>query len=409
MRGDALPRRRRGYERACGAGRTAAGVRRQACPWLPATKALLADAVAAGCRCFGICLGAQLLAEATGGPGAPRHGRAGARGARRSHRAATRPATRCSGSCRCRRWSSSGTGTRSSAAAAGATLLVEPRAYPHQAFRVGDGAWGLQFHVEAPPEMVEPWAARTAPLLRAPRARTPERRRGGGAGHPRGRRGVAGEPWAAAFADGRAPSSPRGTAARLSGSVREPARGSRHRVRAGWCGSASPTRPRPRRPSPRPGLCRWTATRPSLAELVEAADPDAALLDLARLVERAGTGGDAWPTSLRRRRLLRRGCSPCSAPASPWATTWCSNPGLAGLRPPAEELRPTAAGSASDCSCRSTRTRTTRCRSRPATTPSDGCAVPTARACSPWRRATSPARSRSGRRRPSSPTWPARP
>jgi GMP synthase-like glutamine amidotransferase len=36
-------------------------------PWLPHTRALMVEAVRTGVPLFGICLGAQLLAHATGG------------------------------------------------------------------------------------------------------------------------------------------------------------------------------------------------------------------------------------------------------------------------------------------------------------------------------------------------------
>ena len=39
---------------------------------------------------------------------------------------------------------------------AGATLLASSEAYPNQAFNVGS-AYGLQFHLECPPELVETW------------------------------------------------------------------------------------------------------------------------------------------------------------------------------------------------------------------------------------------------------------
>jgi GMP synthase-like glutamine amidotransferase len=41
---------------------------------------------------------------------------------------------------------------------AGATLLASSPPYPHQAFRVGTAVYGLQFHVEAGPELVRAWA-----------------------------------------------------------------------------------------------------------------------------------------------------------------------------------------------------------------------------------------------------------
>jgi GMP synthase-like glutamine amidotransferase len=41
----------------------------------------------------------------------------------------------------------------------GAVLLAASPRYPHQAFRVGAKGYGLQFHIETPPEMVRAWAA----------------------------------------------------------------------------------------------------------------------------------------------------------------------------------------------------------------------------------------------------------
>ncbi|MCD4781206.1 MAG: type 1 glutamine amidotransferase [Candidatus Omnitrophica bacterium] len=39
-----------------------------------------------------------------------------------------------------------------------ATLLAQAEACPHQAFRVGPNAYGLQFHVEITPESIESWS-----------------------------------------------------------------------------------------------------------------------------------------------------------------------------------------------------------------------------------------------------------
>ena len=41
----------------------------------------------------------------------------------------------------------------------GAVLLAASTRYPHQAFRLGDRAWGLQFHIECDTAMVADWAA----------------------------------------------------------------------------------------------------------------------------------------------------------------------------------------------------------------------------------------------------------
>ena len=40
----------------------------------------------------------------------------------------------------------------------GAVLLAASTRYPHQAFRIGPAAWGLQFHIECDTEMMADWA-----------------------------------------------------------------------------------------------------------------------------------------------------------------------------------------------------------------------------------------------------------
>jgi GMP synthase-like glutamine amidotransferase len=54
-----------------------------------------------------------------------------------------------------------------------AVLLASSDRYAAQAFRVGDVAWGLQFHMEATLAMVGDWAAADAAALAA-QGRTPE-------------------------------------------------------------------------------------------------------------------------------------------------------------------------------------------------------------------------------------------
>jgi GMP synthase-like glutamine amidotransferase len=46
-----------------------------------------------------------------------------------------------------------------------ATLLAASTRYPHQAFRLGDRAWGLQFHIECDVEMIVGWAAEDAATI----------------------------------------------------------------------------------------------------------------------------------------------------------------------------------------------------------------------------------------------------
>ncbi len=126
-------------------------------PWLPATRRLLARSVADRTPTLGICLGAQLLAAAGGG--------IVTRGANGPERGAYLTARR-------------------DAAAddplfadlpltpdvmhyhddvvsvlpPGATLLLSSPGYPHQAWRQGEAAWAVQFHIETGADDLRRWA-----------------------------------------------------------------------------------------------------------------------------------------------------------------------------------------------------------------------------------------------------------
>lgn len=130
-------------------------------PWLRDTKALLRSAVAAELPTFGVCLGAQLLAEATGGCVEPgEHGpEVGAKLVARRDAAGNDPLfwdLPLSPMVIQWHWDAI------TELPAGATLLMSGTTYPNQAFRVGTAAWGIQFHIEADADMLNRLAEHNA-------------------------------------------------------------------------------------------------------------------------------------------------------------------------------------------------------------------------------------------------------
>jgi GMP synthase-like glutamine amidotransferase len=125
-------------------------------PWLPAERALVRRAVAGGVPLLGICLGAQVLAVAAGGTVRGDHGRP----ERGSCRVALRdeavddplfaglPAEfRAIQNHR----------DQITGLPPGAVRLAESDACPVQALRVGERAWGVQFHPEAGADRLDRW------------------------------------------------------------------------------------------------------------------------------------------------------------------------------------------------------------------------------------------------------------
>ncbi|MPV38428.1 type 1 glutamine amidotransferase [Georgenia subflava] len=145
-------------------------------PWLPAVRQLLVDAVERGVPTLGICLGHQLLAEATGGRvvvAAPPGREAGIVEISWRAEAADDPvlgAAVRAGSAGDRRGASGladsfGTARQPAMHAdavvelpPGAVWLAYSHAYPFQAMRLGS-ALGVQFHPEASPELLARWSA----------------------------------------------------------------------------------------------------------------------------------------------------------------------------------------------------------------------------------------------------------
>lgn len=134
------------------------------CPWLPAVRAMMADAVGASVPLIGICLGAQLLALACGGAV-----RRGVRGPELGvldlevHAAAdTDPLfAGLASPARVLQWH----WEEISALPAGATLLAGSAAYANQVFRVGDRAWGVQGHPEVTSQIAADWGREESALL----------------------------------------------------------------------------------------------------------------------------------------------------------------------------------------------------------------------------------------------------
>jgi GMP synthase (glutamine-hydrolysing) len=124
-------------------------------PWLAVEKRWIAAAVRAGVPYFGVCLGAQLLAASLGAPvhtgETPEVGVLPV--------AATAAAdgdpvlSALGGEFLALQWHGDTFGIP-----AGAVHLARSRAYPHQAFRFGETAYAVQFHVEVTEEMLAEWA-----------------------------------------------------------------------------------------------------------------------------------------------------------------------------------------------------------------------------------------------------------
>jgi GMP synthase (glutamine-hydrolysing) len=127
-------------------------------PWLPAVRDLLAAAVADRVPTLGICLGAQLLAVATGGrvEVADRRGReSGIVDVRWREPAASDPLVRDLPE------PFAGPSMHADAIVelpADAVWLAESAMYPYQAFRIGPAAWGVQFHPEVSLPTFGQWA-----------------------------------------------------------------------------------------------------------------------------------------------------------------------------------------------------------------------------------------------------------
>ncbi|GID93482.1 glutamine amidotransferase [Amorphoplanes digitatis] len=133
-------------------------------PWFPALEALLRKAVRYRVPTLGVCLGAQLLASAHGGlversTSGPEIG---------PGLVARRDASDNDPLFKwvpllpdVVQWHND----EITELPIGAVLLAASSRYPHQAFRLGDRAWGLQFHIECDAEMIAGWARSDVAVL----------------------------------------------------------------------------------------------------------------------------------------------------------------------------------------------------------------------------------------------------
>lgn len=170
--GDVLPDRLTRHAGLVVLGGTMAAWEDDVAPWLPATRHLLARCVDDGTPVLGICLGAQLLALATGGrvergPAGPELGVVDV------ERTPAPDGDALVGGLPAVFPAASGHHDAVTELPGGAVQLARTEMYPHQAFRLGARAWGVQYHPEATADVLADWLESDRALL-ARRGTTPE-------------------------------------------------------------------------------------------------------------------------------------------------------------------------------------------------------------------------------------------
>ncbi|WP_442918974.1 type 1 glutamine amidotransferase [Leucobacter sp. VD1] len=144
-------------------------------PWLPATRALVSEALRHEIPYLGVCLGAQILAVVAGGTvSTAAQPEVGLAAFALTDAAAGDPLLdgldrlECANTAsplRALQWHF----LEVTQLPTGSTALASNQACRNQAFRVGSCAWGVQFHLEANSETASAWAtpARSRPELAA--------------------------------------------------------------------------------------------------------------------------------------------------------------------------------------------------------------------------------------------------
>ncbi|MFN8159426.1 MAG: type 1 glutamine amidotransferase [Solirubrobacterales bacterium] len=125
-------------------------------PWLEGERRLIGEAVDAGRGFLGVCLGVQLLAAALGAPIEKlERPEVGLLPVELTDRGRSHPLfAGVSEPLATLQWHGD-----TFELPQGATLLASSPAAPHQAFAVGERAFGVQFHLEVTGEMARQWAA----------------------------------------------------------------------------------------------------------------------------------------------------------------------------------------------------------------------------------------------------------
>ncbi len=164
-RGDPLPADLDGVAGLLVLGGSAAAWEDERAPWLPRTRALMAQAVDRGLPQLGICLGAQLLALATGG-----RVERGAAGIEAGLSVIT-PTDAAEGDPLMTALPAAGyRGTQGHHDAItqlppGAVLLATGELYRHQVYRLGDAAWAVQYHPEVTADDFDGWMREDAEVV----------------------------------------------------------------------------------------------------------------------------------------------------------------------------------------------------------------------------------------------------
>jgi GMP synthase-like glutamine amidotransferase len=125
-------------------------------PWLAEEKAYIAGAVRDGVPFWGVCLGVQLLAASLGARVYPGAGpEVGVLPVELTEEGRADPVfSGLPDEFLTLQWHGD-----TFDLPAGGVRLAGSSAYPNQAFRVGEAAYGVQFHVEVSPELAREWAA----------------------------------------------------------------------------------------------------------------------------------------------------------------------------------------------------------------------------------------------------------